>query len=245
MADGLYYFVSDVHLGLRVGSPEERERRFVRFLRALPPQTKALYLLGDIFDFWYEYRYVVPAGFVRTFGELASLSDRGVELYFFNGNHDIWTGNYFGKELGMKILSEPYHVEICGRNFCLGHGDGLGKVDPGFRFLRALFHSSVARRVFNCLHPRWAFSFAHAWSKHNRLSRKQESLDVTALPVYGFAVREASLCKVDYFVFGHFHFPSVTDVGNGARMFILGEWVNGTGAAVFDGKELRLIDFQE
>ena len=120
----LTYFVSDVHLGLQVSDPDERESRFVGFLNSLPQETESLYLLGDIWDFWYEYRDVVPKGYVRVFAALQALMDRGVNVYFFQGNHDIWTYSYF-ESMGMKKLVQPCVVEIGGRRFCLGHGDGL------------------------------------------------------------------------------------------------------------------------
>ena len=119
----LTYFVSDVHLGLQVGDPAAREARFVEFLRSLPEDTESLYLLGDIWDFWYEYRDVVPKGYVRVFGAIADLIDRGVGVYFFQGNHDVWTYSYF-EELGMKRLEQPALVDVDGKLFCLGHGDG-------------------------------------------------------------------------------------------------------------------------
>ena len=145
----LTYFVSDVHLGLQVDDPSAREARFVDFLRSLPEETAALYLLGDVWDFWYEYRDVVPKGYVRVFGAIADLIDRGVDVYFFQGNHDVWTYSYF-EELGMKRLEQPSLVEIGGRMFCLGHGDGLGPVPLGYRFLRGVFHSRVLQFLFRC-----------------------------------------------------------------------------------------------
>ena len=120
-----HYFISDVHLGLEVCDPTDREHRLVTFLRGLPEDTEALYLLGDIWDFWYEYRDVVPKGYVRVFAALTALLDRGVKVFFFQGNHDVWTYRYF-EELGMKRLEQPYVMQIAGRKFCLGHGDGLG-----------------------------------------------------------------------------------------------------------------------
>ena len=141
MPRNLTYFASDVHLGLRVADPAGREARFVSFLRSIPAaETEALYLLGDIWDFWYEYRDVVPKGYVRVFGALTDLMDAGVKVYFFPGNHDVWAYGYF-EELGMKILQQPYVTEIGGKTFCLGHGDGLGPVDRGYRILRGIFHN--------------------------------------------------------------------------------------------------------
>ena len=131
------YFVSDVHLGLKVGDPADRERRFSDFLLSLPEDTESVYLLGDIWDFWYEYKHVVPKGYVRVLSALQNLMDRGVNVFFFQGNHDVWTYSYF-EELGMKKLVQPYVVEIDGKRFCLGHGDGLGPVPFGYRFLRGL-----------------------------------------------------------------------------------------------------------
>ena len=162
------YFVSDVHLGLQVHDPEERERRFAGFLRSLPEDTQALYLLGDIWDFWYEYRDVVPKGYLRVLSALQDLMDRGVKVFFFEGNHDIWTYSYF-EELGMVKLTQPHLVEIDGKTLCLGHGDGLGPVPAGYRFLRGVFHSRVTQFLFSMLHPWIAFRFGNGWSKNNRL----------------------------------------------------------------------------
>ena len=136
----LTYFVADVHLGLDVNDPKDRERRFVGFLRSLPPETEAVYLLGDIWDFWYEYRDVVPKGYVHVLSALTDLMDAGVRIYFFQGNHDVWTYRYF-EELGMVRLTQPAVVDIGGTKFCLGHGDGLGPVPAGYRMLRAVFHT--------------------------------------------------------------------------------------------------------
>ena len=149
MPRNLTYFASDVHLGLRVADPAGREARFVSFLRSIPAaETEALYLLGDIWDFWYEYRDVVPKGYVRVFGALTDLMDAGVKVYFFPGNHDVWAYGYF-EELGMKILEQPCVTEIGGKTFCLGHGDGLGPVDRGYRILRGIFHNRFLQACFS------------------------------------------------------------------------------------------------
>lgn len=128
---GKTFFVADVHLGLNAGNPKERERDFTAFLKSLPSDTEALYLMGDIWDFWYEYRDVVPRGYVRVLGALAELVDRGVRVCFFQGNHDVWTYSYFRDEIGMVPLDQPFIVDIAGKRFCLGHGDGLGPGDKG------------------------------------------------------------------------------------------------------------------
>ena len=220
------YFVSDVHLGLQVHDPEERERRFARFLRSLPEDTQALYLLGDIWDFWYEYRDVVPKGYLRVLSALQDLMDRGVKVFFFEGNHDIWTYSYF-EELGMVKLTQPHLVEIDGKTFCLGHGDGLGPVPAGYRFLRGVFHSRVTQFLFSLLHPWLAFRFGNGWSKNNRLTHDREYVfRGEDEPLYKFAVEFASRNKVDYFIFGHYHADVRMTLPSGARFHILKDWMH-------------------
>jgi len=233
---GLTYFVSDVHLGLQVADPVARERRFADFLNSLPEETKALYMLGDIWDFWYEYRDVVPKGYVRVLSALQGLMDRGVEVYFFQGNHDVWTYSYF-EELGMKRLVQPALVEINGKTFCLGHGDGLGPVPVGYRFLRGVFHNRILQFLFSLLHPWIAFRLGNSWSRRNRLSRHEEYVfKGPDEPLYKFADQFSRENKVDYFIFGHYH-SEVMDMKlpSGASLFILKDWMEGAPYMYFDG----------
>jgi len=235
MGKGLTYFVSDVHLGLQVGDPRERERRFADFLRSLPEDTESLYLLGDIWDFWYEYKHVVPKGYIRVFAALQELMDRGVCVYFFQGNHDVWTYSYF-EELGMKRLVQPCVVEIAGKTFCLGHGDGLGPVPFGYRFLRGLFHNRVAQFLFSMLHPWIAFGFGNGWSRHNRLTHDMEyEFRGTDEPLFKFAESFSASRKVDYFIFGHYHASVDMILPSGARFMILKDWMSGSPHICFDG----------
>lgn len=235
----LYYFISDVHLGLKAADSSLIEKRFLSFLDSLPSNTKALYLLGDIFDFWYEYKYVIPRGHTRVLGRLAQLKDRGVELYFCRGNHDIWTYEYFEKEIGAKMISQPYVTEIAGKRFCLGHGDGLGYAPPGFRFMRWMFHNRFVQMLFSSLHPRWAYALGYGWSKNTRLGKTGEDGKTEYAfrgedePIYKYAASFQE--KIDYFIFGHFHNPVEMSLPNGGKMYILGEWLNGGEYAVFDG----------
>ena len=232
------YFVSDVHLGLQVADPAGRERRFADFLNGLPYDTEAVYLLGDIWDFWYEYKYVVPKGYVRVLGALQSLMDRGVKIYFFEGNHDIWTYSYF-EELGMVKLVQPSLVEIGGKKFCLGHGDGLGPVPFGYRFLRGVFHSKVAQFLFSMLHPRIAFGLGNGWSKGNRLTHDQEyEFRGADEPLVKFAEEFASSHHVDYFIFGHYHASVDMTLSSGARFLVLKDWIHSSPYLCFDGKKL-------
>ncbi len=240
----LCYFVSDVHLGLDYKDAAERERRFASFLQTLPAETEKLFLLGDIFDFWYEYKNVVPRGFTRTLGALAALVDRGVEVHFFNGNHDIWTYNYFEQEIGMIMeRCQPAVFEISGKRFCIGHGDGLDASDKGYKLLKGLFTNRFAQILFSCLHPRWAFGFGHSWSKHNRLSKGEKFLfSGSGEPLVKFAEdfqqRQPSDEKVDYFIFGHYHYNAHCQLDNGGEMFMLGEWINHYDYLLFDGENI-------
>ena len=238
MSNTRTYFVSDVHLGLQVADPAGREDRFVDFLRGLPEDTGALYLLGDIWDFWYEYRDVVPKGYVRVFVALQDLMDRGVKVYFFQGNHDVWTYSYF-EELGMIRLTQPAVVEIAGKKFCLGHGDGLGPVPRGYRFLRSLFHNRIVQAMFSMLHPWLAFRFGNGWSKENRLARKEEYVfKGDDEPLYKFAADFAKTHEVDHFIFGHYHVAVSMTLPSGASFNILKDWIDASPYICFDGENL-------
>lgn len=239
MSGALTYFVSDVHLGLDVKDPAARERRFVDFLKGLPQETSALYMLGDIWDFWYEYRDVVPRGYVRVFAALQELMDRGVNVYFFQGNHDVWTYGYF-EELGMKRLEQPTLVEIGGKNFCLGHGDGLGPVPFGYRFLRGVFHNKVLQFLFSLLHPWIAFGFGNGWSRGNRLAHDKAYVFAGKdEPLYRFAENYCKEHEVDYFIFGHYHADVCIDMPSGAQFRVLKDWMDGFSYISFDGEEVR------
>lgn len=245
MMKELYYFVSDVHLGLRASDSAAVERKFLSFLDTLPDNTRALYLLGDIFDFWYEYKYVIPRGHTRVLGRLAQLRERGVEIFFFKGNHDVWAYGYFEQELGIKVLEQPHLVKIQGKSFCLGHGDGLGKIPAGFRIIRWAFHNRFLQFLFSALHPRWAFGLGYAWSKHSRLakggSENRYVFKGEDEPIFKYAASIPE--KADYFIFGHFHTPVDMTLPGGARMLILGDWINGAEYALFDGERVTLQGF--
>lgn len=230
----LYYFVSDVHLGLKAFNPQEREKKFASFLNSLPENTDSLYLLGDIFDFWYEYKYVIPRGFSRVLGALGTLSDRGVKLYFLRGNHDVWTYNFLQTELGIKVLEEMSVVSIEGKNFCLAHGDELmgGK---SHMFLKRIFKNRVLQRLFSSIHPRWAFAIASRWSKHNRLSRGNKiSFRGEQEPLYWVASDYEKGKNIDFFIFGHMHTPGNNLTPGGAGFYILGEWIYSCDYLVYD-----------
>lgn len=238
----LTYFVSDVHLGLDYKDPEGREERFVGFLRSIPArETLALYLLGDIWDFWYEYRDVVPKGYVRVFAALMDLRDAGVQIFFFPGNHDIWCYSYFQK-LGITVLQQPHLVEIGGTTFCLGHGDGLGPVGLGYRIMNGIFKCRAAQILFSMLHPWLAFRFGNNWSRSNRKGhdRKVYAFRGADEPLYRWAVDFSSRMHVDCFIFGHYHSHYDAVLPTGARMVILKDWLDESSYSYFDGMYVRL-----
>ena len=246
MERNLHYFLSDVHLGLDYKNPQARERRFAAFLKRLPENTKAVYLLGDIFDFWYEYKDVIPRKYTRTLGALAELVDTGVEVYFFNGNHDIWTYGYFEQELGLKVLQQPYVVEIGGKKFCLGHGDGLGEGDLGYKFLNGMFKNRFLQWLFSGVHPRWAFSLAHMWSRHNRLMHDDNVWEWKGekerIVKFAGSMQEQYGGSIDFFIFGHFHYKVRMNLQQGGELFLLGEWIhNDYDYLVFDGETCQVV----
>ena len=221
------YFVSDVHLGLQVMDPEGREARFVAFLRKINDgNTDALYLLGDIWDFWYEWKYTVPKGYVRVLAALTELMDAGVKVYFFQGNHDVWTYSYF-EELGMTKLFQPSFVEIDGKTFCLGHGDALGRTDRSYLIMRRIFHSRITQWMFsNLLHPSVAMAIGRRWSRNNRLARREQYVwkgKEEPLAVYAESVLKER--QVDYFIFGHLHVEARETLSTGAQLIILDSWI--------------------
>jgi UDP-2,3-diacylglucosamine hydrolase len=235
----LTYFVSDLHLGLQVAYPAGREARFVSFLNNLPQETDALYMLGDIWDFWYEYRDVVPKGYVRIFAALQALMDRGVKVYFFPGNHDIWTYSYF-EELGMKKLTQPCLVEIDGKTFCLGHGDGLGPTPFGYRIIKYIFNNRLIQRLFSMLHPWIAYRIGNVWSKHSRLSHNEKYMfKGSEEPLYQFAQQYSEDHKVDYFIFGHYHTTADLTLPGGPRLLLLKDWISSSPYISFDGTQLN------
>lgn len=242
------YFISDLHLGASyIADTHKAERRVIEWLESVRGDMGELYLLGDILDYWYEYRYVVPRGYVRFFGKLAELSDAGVKIRWFIGNHDIWIFDYLPRELGIEVIDGSATCEILGQIFFLAHGDGVGKHSRTFRFLRALFRNKLCQRLYAAVHPRWTIPFAHGWSSHSRQSHKckttTESPDCSGMIKY---VEEYSVThpEVSYFVFGHFHIVENRQLRSGnAHLIILGDWIDKFSYATFDGNTLEIKYF--
>lgn len=245
------YFLSDAHLGSwAIEHRRTQERRLVRFLDSIKDKAAAVYLMGDMFDFWNEYRYVVPRGFTRFLGKISELTDKGVEVHFFTGNHDLWTYGYFEEECGMIVHKKPETVEIYGKEFFLAHGDGLGDPDRKYKLLSRLFHNRVCQVLLNSIHPRWGMWLGLTWAKHSRMKRP----DGKEAPYMGedkeFLVRfTKDYLKnhpgIDYFIYGHRHIELDMKMSRRARMLILGDWIWQFTYAVFDGDHLFLEEYVE
>jgi UDP-2,3-diacylglucosamine hydrolase len=232
-----YYFAADVHLGL---PPDEnlRERCFVNWLDSIKSDAKEVFLLGDIFDFWFEYKKVVPRGFVRTMGKIAELTDSGIPVHFFAGNHDLWVSDYLQSELGVVFHPTDYIVNLCGQKFFMTHGDALNMGDKNQMILRWIFTNKNLRKLYAAIHPYIGLTFAHAWSKSNRLKHgKMEFCPDN--PFYNKACEIAKEQNLDFFVMGHLHVP-VNLPANGFDYIVLPDWFSGGGYAVFDGKEMQI-----
>lgn len=238
------YFVSDAHLGL---FPEEksseRERILVHWLGLIKDRVSELYLVGDIFDFWHEYKHVVPKGHVRFLGKLAELADQGVQIHFFTGNHDVWAYDYLPAEIGMKVYREPVIREMDGYRFYIAHGDGLGNGENGYKILKWIFTNKVLQWLFARIHPNAALKFGKWWSKSSRYAK-----GIVAEPYRGddkelqvvFA-RETLLSEhFDYFIFGHRHIPFEIRLEGNSRVVNLGDWISHFTYAVWDGSTLGL-----
>ncbi|MDY2634539.1 MAG: UDP-2,3-diacylglucosamine diphosphatase [Prevotella sp.] len=245
------YFLSDAHLGSwAIPHAWTQERRLVRFLDSIKHKAYAIYLLGDMFDFWNEYKYAVPKGFTRFLGKLSELTDMGVEIHFFAGNHDLWTYGYLEEECGLKVHRQPVTVEIYDKVFFLAHGDGLGDPDTKYKMLRRIFHNSLCQRLLCAIHPRWGLWLGMTWAKHSRLKRDEGK----ELPYQGedkeILVRFTkeymkTHTDVDYFMYGHRHIELDLMLSKKTRMMILGDWVWQYTYAVFDGEHMFLENYVE
>lgn len=242
------FFASDFHLG----APNHelslvREKRIVRWLDSIKAEAHSIYLVGDIFDFWYEYRHAIPKGYIRLLGKIAEINDSGIPVVFFTGNHDMWMFDYFPQELNVPVYRDPRQLIVGEQKLLIGHGDGLGPGDHTYKFLKKIFESKISHWLFARLHPNFGIGFANRWSRKSRLtnSKKEEDKflgDKEFLWQYSKDIEKEN--HHDYYVFGHRHLPLDLEVGESARYVNLGEWVNYNTYASYDGKELKLLTFE-
>jgi UDP-2,3-diacylglucosamine hydrolase len=245
MADRKHiYFASDFHLGVPKGSAtREREKRIVQWLDSISADAAEVYLLGDLFDFWFEYRTAVPKGFVRFQAKVAELCDRGIPVHIFTGNHDMWMFRYFEEELGATMHKGPVDREWGGKKFRIGHGDGLGPGDVGYKFIKRVFANPVCIWLFGWIHPDIGQGLANFWSGRSRKSNapldevfKGEENEF----LFQYAKNTLEKEHIDYFIFGHRHMVLDMQVGDRSRYINLGAWFKNAHYAVWDGEELRL-----
>lgn len=245
------YFLSDAHLGSRaIEKRRTHERRLVNFLDQIKNRAAAIYLMGDMFDYWYEFKHVVPKGYTRFLGKISELTDQGVEVHFFTGNHDLWVSDYLEKECGVILHRNQQTAEIYGKLFFLAHGDGLGNGDRKYKILRTLFHSKTLQRLFSMIHPRWTVELGLEWAKHSRMKRvdgKEPAFMGEAnepLVVYSKHYLK-SHPDINFFIYGHRHIMLDLMLTKSARVVILGDWINECSYAVYDGENLFLEQFIE
>lgn len=237
------YFASDNHLGAPTQEESApRERIFVEWLDHIKDDVGVLFLLGDLFDFWFEYKTVVPKGFVRVLGKLAELADAGIPIHFFVGNHDMWMLDYLEKEIGITVHHTPQEFTLCGKSFFIGHGDGLGPNDMGYKGMKKVFKNSFFQWCFRWLHPDWGMRLGHYLSVKNKLISGEDDavfLGEEKEWLAQYAKRKHQEKARDYYVFGHRHIPLNIPIEQ-ARYINLGDWISHYTYAVFDGKALEL-----
>ena len=240
------YFASDFHLGIDAKlTSKEREKLIVRWLDSIKETAKAIYIVGDIFDFYFEYKTVVPKGYVRIMGKLAELSDAGIEMHFFIGNHDMWIFNYFEEELGIKTHRKPIVTTILGKKFLIGHGDGLGPNDYGYKILKKVFANPICQWLFARLHPNIAIGLGNFWSQRSKDKNigtdDFEEQGIEKQHLYHYAERKLKeQPDIDFFIFGHRHIPIDYTLSNGKSRYLnLGQWLFANSYVIFDGNDCQ------
>lgn len=242
------YFLSDFHLGAPNDTESrKREDRLVRFLQDARKDAGIIFIVGDIFDFWYEYKTVVPKGFVRILGTLAQMADEGIQLHIFTGNHDLWMQDYLSKELNAKLYFEPQQFTIQNTQFLIGHGDGLGPGDNGYKRLKKVFTNPICQWLFRWLHPDAGIQLANYFSRKSRA--KTGNADEIFLGedkewLILYTKEKAKTMAVDFFIFGHRHYAIDFKINEKSRYINLGDWIRLNTYAVFDGIALQLLTWE-
>lgn len=238
------YFASDNHLGAPTNADSlPREKRFVAWLDQIKKDAAAIFLMGDLFDFWFEYKKVVPKGFTRTLGKLAELTDAGIPIYYFVGNHDLWMNGYFEEELNIPVFHAPQQFKIENTSFFVGHGDGLGPGDTGFKLMKKVFVNPVCKWFFRWLHPDLGVRLAQHLSVNNKVISGDADANFLGEDkewLIQYAKRKLETQHYDYFVFGHRHLPMEIDLNGKSTYVNLGDWIKYYTYASFDGSQLRL-----
>ena len=238
------YFASDFHLGVPDHAESiKRERKIISWLNEIQKDAKEIYLVGDVFDFWFEWKRAAPRGHVRILGKLAEICDAGIPVHFFTGNHDLWTFGYLEKEIGLQVHRAPIQVELQGKKCFIGHGDGLGPGDKGYKFLKKIFTNRICQWLFSRLHPNASFWLANYFSDKSRISNVDTD-EIFKGEENEWLVRYSKdiLTKehFDYFIFGHRHLPLDIKLSDNSQYINLGEWVNYNSYGVMENGLLNL-----
>lgn len=243
------YFLSDFHLGAPdAASSLVREKRICRFLDGIKNDAEQIFIVGDLFDFWFEYRQVVPKGYVRILGKLAEITDSGIPVHFFVGNHDMWMKNYFQQELNIPVYFEPKEFVFNHKKFLIGHGDGLGPGDHGYKAMKKVFRHPLSKWMFGILPPYIGIGLANYFSRKSRAKTGQTDEVFMGeenewLIIYSKQILQQQ--HYDYFIFGHRHLPIDVKLGSNSRYINLGEWIKYNSYAVFDGNDVELKYYEE
>jgi len=243
------YFLSDFHLGApNYEKSINREKEVVKFLDSIKQDATEIFIVGDMFDFWYEYKTVIPKGYTRILGKLAELTDSGTKVHFFVGNHDMWMDGYFEKELNIPVYHHPKTFQFNNKSFYIGHGDGLGPGDEGYKFLKKVFRNPICHWLFGILHPSIGMGLANFLSRRSK--EKTGSSDETFLGedkewliIYCKEVLEKH--HFDFFIFGHRHYPIDFSLNSSSRYINLGDWIRTFTYACFDGNEIELKEWEK
>lgn len=247
------YFASDFHFGVpNYEESKKREKIFITWLETIKSDASAIYLMGDLFDFWFEYKTVVPKGYTRLLGKLAELCDSGIEIHLYKGNHDLWAFEYLQKEIGIRLHRNPEIVTLNNKKFFLAHGDGLGPGDYGYKLLKATFENRFNQFLYRWIHPDIGTRLGSYFSQRSRLTKilkgesseyRKNKVEDAPMIIYSreLAMKDQS---IDYFIFGHVHFPDVLDVSDHAKCIILGDWVTKFTYARFDGEKIELLKYK-
>ena len=238
------YFLSDFHLGAPNHTASlAREKKIVSFLQKISVDAAEIFIVGDLFDFWFEYRSVVPKGYVRILGKIAELTDNGIPVHFFTGNHDMWMKGYFQEELNIPVYFEPKEFERSGKKFYIGHGDGLGPGDHGYKFIKKIFRNPVSKFLFGLVPPHLGTGLASYLSRTSRSAtgnNDEKFLGENGEWLISYCKEMLTKDSYDYFIFGHRHLPIDFDLGNESRYVNLGDWLRYNSYAEFDGNDLYL-----
>ncbi len=246
---GKIYFASDFHLGIPDHKQSlEREKKLVQWLVKVREDAEEIFLMGDLFDFWFEYKTVVPRGYTRMLGMLAEIADTGIPVHLFRGNHDMWALSYLQEEIGLQLHREPEFRTFNGRNFYLAHGDGLGPGDHGYKFIKKVFASPLNQWLFRLIHPDLGISMALFWSRKSRYAalqkeKKEEERNLRLINERILFHSEELIKQnpgLDYLIYGHYHYPVETRLSQKATQVVLGDWLTHFTFAVFDGEKLAL-----